>query len=318
MAITLQQAKAIVNDDVTSAVIDEICRKSYLLSNMQFDDAVYPAGNGGALTYSYYRVSSAPSADFRSLNSDYTAQTVSKTKNTVDVKMFGGSFNIDRVIAKSNLEEEVDFQAKQMIEQTIALFNDTLINGDTTVDSDAFDGLETALTGSSTEFNGGLSPTAIDLSTSAKVDSNYKLFLDMLDQFILGLDGKPSALLGNTAVISKIRACARRTGTYGETIQDLGVQALCYDGIPIIDMGNKSGSNNPVCATTTGVTSLYAVRLGLDALHGISIKDASPVNVWLPDFNTSGAVKQGDIEMATAIALKKTSSAGVFRNITVA
>lgn len=314
MAITLQQAKAITNDEVTNAVIDEICRKSYLLGNIQFDDAVYPAGNGGALSYSYYRLGAVPSAAFRGVNENFEAQTINKTKHNVDLKMFGGSFNIDRVIAKSNLEDEVDFQAKQMVEQTIALFNDTLINGDTDTD-DAFDGLEAALTGTSSEFNKG--STSIDLSTANSVDTNYHKFLDMLDQFILGLNGKPTALLGNTALISKIRACARRTNAYGETIHDLGVQAMTYDGIPIIDMGKKSGSTNPVCATTSGVTSLYAVRLDIDALHAISMKDSSPVKVWLPDFNTAGAVKQGEIEMTTAIALKKTDSAGIFRNIKV-
>lgn len=315
MAITLQQAKAITNDEVTNAVIDEICRKSYLLDNILFDDAVYPAGNGGALSYSYYRLGTIPSAAFREVNESFTAQTLNKTKYSVDLKMFGGSFNIDRVVAKSNLEDEVDFQAKQMVEQTIALFNDTLINGDRDSNDDAFDGLEAALAGTSAEFNTG--STSIDLSTSDSIDTNYLEFLDMLDQFILGLNGKPTALMGNTALISKIRACARRTGAYGETIQDLGVQAMTYDGIPIIDMGKKSGSTDPVCATNSGVTSLYAVRMDIDALHAICMKDTSPVRVWLPDFDTAGAVKQGEIEMATAIALKKTDSAGIFRNIKV-
>ena len=66
------------------------------------------------------------------------------------------------------------------------------------------------------------------------------------------------------------------------------------------------------------MTELYAVRLGLDGLHGVSLQAQSPVKVWLPDFTTSGAVKKGEVEMIAAMALKSTTAAGVFRKIKVA
>lgn len=316
MAITLEQAKALLTDEISQSVIDEFRKSNYLMENMVFDDAVYPAGNGGALSYSYYRLTTLPSADFRAINSNYTSQTINKTKYTVDLKAFGGSFNIDRVLAKSSIIDEVAFQSKQMIKQTIALFNDTIINGDTSEDGDSFDGLEKALDGSSTEFNGDSGDSAIDIS-AANIDTNYKKFLDMLDEFILSLDGTPSVLMGNTTLIAKIRACARRTGNIFETLDDFGRQIVTYGGIPLIDMGNKSGSTNPVIATTSGETNLYAVRLGLDAFHGICMRDSSPIRIWLPDFETAGAVKQGEVEMVAAVALKDTKTAGVFRQIKV-
>ena len=43
----------------------------------------------------------------------------------------------------------------------------------------------------------------------------------------------------------------------------------------------------------------------------------SPIRVWMPNFETAGAGKRGEVEMTAAIALKSTRSAGVFRNIKV-
>ena len=48
---------------------------------------------------------------------------------------------------------EVEVQARQMVQSVQTLFNDTIIHGDTSKDSKAFDGLSKALTGTSTEYN---------------------------------------------------------------------------------------------------------------------------------------------------------------------
>jgi len=43
----------------------------------------------------------------------------------------------------------------------------------------------------------------------------------------------------------------------------------------------------------------------------------APVQSWLPDFKTAGAVKTGEVEMVAAVALKATKAAGAFRRIKV-
>jgi hypothetical protein len=106
---------------------------------------------------------------------------------------------------------------------------------------------------------------------------------------------------------------------YQTTKNDFGQQIEHYGIIPFVDLGAKSGSNDPVIATdgATGETSLYAARLGLDGFHGISMAGVSPINTWLPNFKEAGAVKKGEVEMVSAIALKATKAAGVFRKIKV-
>lgn len=101
------------------------------------------------------------------------------------------------------------------------------------------------------------------------------------------------------------------------TTNDLGMKIEKYGNIALVDMGTKAGSNTDVVGTASGVTSLYAGRLGLDGLHGISMAGVAPIQTWLPDFSTAGAVKKGEVEMVAAIALKASKAAGVFRNIKV-
>ncbi len=320
MAITLAEASKNIQDDLQSGVIDEFRKSSWIMDHITFDDVVSPVGGGATMTYSYARLKTQPTAGFRAVNSEYSPTTVEKELFHTTLKVFGGAYEIDRIIANmGGIVSEVDLQQAQKIKAANALFNDTFINGDSGVDENAFDGLEKALAGSSTEYNGGSSGAIIDLSTSAAITENYMQFLDMLDEFLSGLDGTPSFIGGNAKLIAKIRACARRASMYQTLKNDFGQQVEAYGNTPFVDLGAKAGSNEDVVSTssTDGTTSLYVARLGLDGLHAVSMAGQPPVKTWLPDFSTSGAVKKGEVEMTAAIALKATKAAGVFRKIKV-
>jgi len=317
MAVTLAQAKLNVQDDLQAGVIDEFSKSSFLFNNLTFDDVVSPTGGGATLTYGYTRLITQPTAAFREVNNEYVPQEVTKQRYTTDLKVFGGSFQVDRIIANmGGIVDEVTLQLQQKIKAAGALFNDTVINGDSAVDSKAFDGLEKAVTGSSTEYTPG---STIDLSTSALVTTNYVAFLDLLDEFLMGLDGTPSFIGGNTKLIAKLRACARRAGMYQVTKNDFGQQVEAYGVVPFVDLGAKAGTNNPVVSTdgVSGETSLYAARLGLDGFHGISMAGVAPIQSFIPDFSIPGAVKTGEVEMVAAVALKSTKAAGILRKIKV-
>ena len=319
MAITLAEAKKNVQDDLQMGVIDEFQKNNWILEHITFDDCVSPTGGGATPTYAYTRLLTQPTAAFRAINTEYTPQEVTRKHYTCDIKVFGGAYEIDRVLANfGGIVSEVELQQAQKIKAAQALFNDTFINGDSATDANAFDGLDKAVTSSSTEFNAGTGASVIDLSTSAMIDTNYKVFLDMLDEFLMSLDGTPSFIAGNTKMIAKLRACARRASMYQTTKNDWGTQVESYGNIPFIDMKAKAGSNDDVIATDgDGKTSLYVARLGLDGLHAVSFAGVAPVQTWLPDFSTAGAVKKGEVEMNAAIVLKATKAAGVFRNIKV-
>lgn len=318
MAVTLAQAKLNVQDDLQAGIIDEFAKSSFILNNIPFADVVSPTGGGATLTYAYTRQITQPTAAFRKVNAEYTPSEVQKQRYTTDLKVFGGAFEIDRIIAgMGGIVDEVAWQANQKVKAASALFSDTIINGNTSTNEDVFDGLDVALTGSATEVNA--SGTTIDLSTSANVTTNYMAFLDTLDEFLGELDGTPDALLVNSKMAAKLRAVARRAGMYQTTKDNFGRQVEMYGNIPFVDVGAKAGSNDPIIATgsSNGETSIYAVRFGMDAFHAISMAGQPPVKIWLPNFTSAGAVKKGEVEMVAGCALKTTKSCGVLRKIKV-
>lgn len=313
MAVTLAQAKLNVTDDLQAGIIDEFAKSSFILNNIPFHDCVSPVGGGATLTYGYTRLITQPTADFRAVNSEYTPSEVQKQRYTTDLKVFGGSYEIDRIIAgMGGIADEVALQASQKVKAASALFSDTLINGDSATNPLVFDGLDVAVTGTDTEYKGDV----IDLSTSDAVDANYKKFVDQLDEWIYSMEGI-DAILCNAKMAAKFRAIARRMGMYQVTKNDFGQKVEHYGSIPFVDLGAKAGSNDPIVKIEGGNTSLYAVRFGLDGFHAISMAGHAPVKTWLPDFTTAGAVKKGEVEMVAGCALKSTKAAGAFRNIKV-
>jgi hypothetical protein len=106
-------------------------------------------------------------------------------------------------------------------------------------------------------------------------------------------------------------------GMYQMTKNDFGQPVEYYGNIPFVDIGAKAGSNDPIIGINSGITSLYAVKFGMDGFHAISMAGQAPVKTWLPDFSTAGAVKRGEVEMVAGCALKSTKAAGAFRNIKV-
>ena len=313
--VTLAQAKLNVQDDIQAGIIDEFAKSSYLLNALPFDDCVSPLSGGATLTYGYTRLVTQPTAAFRAVNEEYTPQEVKKQRYTVDLKIFGGAFEIDRIIAgMGGIVDEVQLQAAQKAKAASALFCDTVINGDSATNAKAFDGLDVALTGTDTEVTAA---TTTDLSTSALVTTNYMAFLDEFDEFLSNLNGTPDALLMNSKMAAKMRAVARRAGMYQTTQDAYGRTVEQYGGIPFVDLGAKPGSNDPIIGITAGKTDIYAVRFGLDAFHAISMAGQPPVRMWLPDFSTAGAVKKGEVEMTAAVALKTSKSCGVLRGTKV-
>ena len=315
MAVTLAQAKLNVTDDLQLGIIDEFAKSSFIMNNIPFADCVSPVGGGATLTYGYTRLITQPVAEFRAVNGEYNTHEVAKQRYTTDLKVFGGAFEVDRIIAgMGGIADEVALQSAQKVKAASALFSDTMINGNSSKDALVFDGLDVAVTGTDTEH---IPAAAIDLSTSDKVTANSTAFVDELDEWLGGLEGV-DAILCNAKMAAKFRAVARRMGVYQITKNDFGQKVEHYGEIPFVDLGAKPGSNDPIIGIDeNGETAVYAVRFGMDGFHAISMAGQPPVKIWLPDFSTAGAVKKGEVEMVAGCALKSTKAAGVFRKIKV-
>lgn len=317
MAITLSQAQELSDSKLTKHVIDEF-RKSTLLDKLPFDNCVKPQG-GKTMAYVYNRVTTLPTADVRAINAEYTPQETATSQRTVNLKVFGGSFQVDRVIASDETQvvDHVMFQIAQKAKATIAKFHDMFINGDSGIGAGTeFDGLDKAVTGSTTE----LIPTApIDLNSSADIDSNWKAFLDNLRRLRALMDGAPTLYLMNNDMLSVFQSVMDRAGINLASKDNFGNETYQWGPSLVMALGDKPGTSNPVIETAVaGTTSIYAVRLALDGVHGVSPEGSKLVKEYLPDMTLPGAVKTGEVEMVAAMAVKATRSAAVLRDVLIA
>ena len=321
MAITLAEAKVGMADKVDQQIVDMFRRSSLLLDNMVFDNVISPGTGGSTLTYGYIQLKSPATASVRTVGSEYVPGEAKKEKKTANAIIMGGSFQMDRVIQNTaGAANEMAFQAEQKIKATANYFHNLVINGTGENEGEGyitgtFDGLKKLLSGTANEITSNVS-----LKTSTELDENYNAFLDEMDSFISTLDGTPSMLLMNRAMLVKLRSIARRAGYYERTQDDFGRTVETYAGVPMVDMGQYFNGTavEDVVATEGGKTAIYAVSLGLDGFHGISPMGDGVVQSYLPDLNAPGAVKTGEVELVAGVVLKNTLKAAVLKDIAIA
>lgn len=322
MAITLADAALNTQDAYDTTVINEFRKASALLDILQWEDAVNPAGGGATLTYSYRRQENQRRAQFRPLNTEYEPEHVTTKKISVDLAELGGSYELDRRIAYLGpaATNEIALQTANVIQATTAKFTDAVINGDTAVDAAGFDGLDKALTGSTTESTEGF-----DLSQPITQDNAFNA-IDAIDELTSVLDGPVTALVCNRVMFNKLRAAGRRANMHvispvaGLTQNNgIDVHRELFGSAVLIDAGTKDGTNDPVIPIEAdGTTSIYAVRIGLNGFHGVTTAGGNIVRTKFPDYSTPGAVKTGEAYLENvAVALKTTKAAAVLRGVKV-
>lgn len=325
MAITLAEAKVGMADKVDQKVVDTFRRSSLLLDKLVFDNAISPGTGGSTLTYGYIQLKTPSTAAVRQINSEYTAGEAKREEKATKAVVMGGKFQIDRVlIGTAGAVDELAFQTEQKVKATANYFNNLVINGNKSNSGtgvlNTFDGLDKLLTGTETEIT-----STVDVSTEALMNANYNALLDEVDGFLSTLDGKPSMLLMNNKMLSKMRSAARRAGYYSKTRDEFGRQVETYNDIPMYDMGKYYNGTNTVdiipetAATQSaeGKTDIYAVTIGLDGFHGVSPTGSKVINSYMPDLSKPGAVKDGEVELVAGVALKNTNKAGVLRGIKI-
>jgi len=316
MALTLAEAKVGMADKVDQMVIDEFRRSSQLLDLLVFDDAVSPGTGGSTLVYGYQKLKTPSTAGFRGINEEYSNNEAKREKATAELKIFGGNYKLDRVIIKTaGAVDELNLQMVQKIKAASNLFHYTAINGDADANEEEFDGLDKLLKGSSTVF-----VSAVDISTAAKLDSNYNAFLDEVTEWLASLEEKPTSLLMNSKMLAKMKNVARRAGYYSRTEDAFGRSVDNWDNIPMLDLAKYfDGTNNVECVPINGEgeTAIYAICVGLEGFHAVSPNGETGISHNEPDMNRPGVMKEGDVEAVMAVVLKNTLRAGALKGIKV-
>lgn len=335
MPITLNQMKVGMADKISQKVIDTFVRESEVLELLPFDNSVSPSG-GSTLTYGYVQKKLPSTAAFRALNTEYAASQATVEDKYVNLKVFGGKFEIDRVIKDAEgMYNNMAMQMEEKIIAAVGTFHNAMINGDAAVDAKCFDGLDKFLVGQKTEYN---TDNVIDLSTMEKLKANADVFYEALLKLINSTGAQ--ALMVNADMKTKIQTVARILGYKTESEEAFGrvITSIGEGKVRLIDLKNvvtvkgegedAVPDETPVIGVktrtvagseTTGITDIFAVKFStLDGFHGVSLTGNNAIKKFLPDFNTPGAVKEGEVEMVACVALKNVKSAGVLRNIKIA
>lgn len=316
MAITLAQSKVGMADKVDQMVIDQFRRNSYILDRITFDNAVSPGTGGSTLTYGYIQLKTPSKAGGRAINAEYTASVAEREKKTTDIQIMGGAFEIDRVIAStSGAVDEVAFQLEQLSKATINRFQNLFINGKKSVSTE-FDGIDTLVEGTDTDFT-----TTADL-TGDMTDAKADAICQELDGAIARMMRKPDAIIANWKTLVKLKSAARKLQYNTRSEDAFGRPVDGYNGIPFVDLeqvydGTTSKDIVPVDATK-GTTNIYLVAFGMDAVHGVSPKGEKVINTILPNFTLAGAVKKGEVELLTTIAAKNSRAIARIKGVKVA
>lgn len=318
MPVTLAQIQETELPDIDYNNIDETRRRSPLLDLLTFEDSVLPDTAGGSLERSYTRTKTHRPAHTRQENTEYPAFEATKEKVSTSLVPMGARYNLDRVYARLGgaSVNQLQFQADEARTSTIQKFHDLFINGvaaDFSEPVPEFDGLDAIVTGTSTESLGpGDTPWDFDTITDKAGAMAAKR---ALNRWISSFDARPTLLFVNKEGQEWLEQIGDWIGYYTETSDTFGQTVTNFKGIPFLDLGDKDGSAEPVISTSDdGVTSIYAARLGLDAVHAYSVNGSQVLQEWLPDYTVAGAVKPGEIELGpVAIAAKRTKAVGAFR-----
>lgn len=322
MPMTLNEMKVGMSDKVSQQVVDLFVRNSEVLELLPFDNCVSPSG-GSTLTYGYVQKKLPSTTAFRAINTEYASSQATVEKKTVDLKVFGGAFEIDRVIKDAEgMYNNMSLQVEEKILSAIGTFHNAMINGDASVDALTFDGLDKFLVGQSTEFN---TDGNIDLSTMALLKENADVFYEALLKLINTTGAH--ALMCNGDMKTKIQTVARILGykteseeAFGRTITTIGEgKVRIIDLKNVVTVAGDAAVETPIIGVgETGLTDIYAVRFGVnDGFHGVTLTGSKAIHQFMPDFKTPGAVKKGEVEMVACVALKNVKAAGVLRNVKI-
>lgn len=320
MAVTLAEAQVNTQDDVSFAIIEETRRKSWLLDQMTFDDCVNPSGGGSTLTYGYTRLVTMAPAAFRAYNTEYTPGKATRARFTVDLKPLGGSFEIDRALARLGpaATNEEAFQFDQLIKSVRDQFQNAIINGD--IDrvggdnSAGFDGLSKALRGSTTELNANatLDWTAATINTEALAQTA----LDSLDELVGLVDGGASALIGNDKAIARVRSIARRAGYYTRSEDALGRVVEKFGNAVLVDLGFNNAGGSVISLGNRDVdssiwnTTITGVPTGGDFTVTVAVDGAAAVESGTIAFDASNTVMKNAIAAMSNVGTNNVTVTG--------
>lgn len=163
---------------------------------------------------------------------------------TTNLKVFGGAFDLDRVLInneKQVVTNQLVFQMDQKIKAVRALFNDWFVNGDSATDAKSFDGLNKAIKGTKTDHT---LKAVLDMSSAEAIEKNWKSFLYYIRQTLKLMDGTPDIMVVNDDMFAVFQTVADYSAQFTATKSNLGSEIVTYGNTKIMKMGINQEKHN--------------------------------------------------------------------------
>jgi hypothetical protein len=258
MAVTLNEAAVLSEDDLQRGVLETFVQESVVLDRIPF---LGIQGNA----YAYNKEASLPGVEFRNVNEAYTESTGTVNQASESLVILGGDADVDRFIVQTrgNLNDQRAIQTGLKVKALTYKFQDHFVNGDVATEPKGFDGLKKRLTGSQVLTSTGpiLDPADTNVAQA---------FFDELEELLAAVKGGADVLYTNRAVIARVKSAGRRLGGVEMVREDLtGKRVVTWNGIPLLDLGQKPDGSDIIPldedpTATDGGTSIYAVKFGTD------------------------------------------------------
>lgn len=339
--VTLNEVMKLMGDDWRKDITNDFIRTGYFSKHITFHSLKNPYTGGSGLRHRFTRLQRTAPINGRMVNQMYTPQRVDTISETVDVKYFGGTFELDRILADAGtLEPEVYLQMSQLAQSCSYYFDQQCIIGHSETHPTEFDGILTIARAYGREHT-PVTPSGnntIDIFHTQDAQAGnvpysirYKDFLFAMDEWLSTFDRRPTFLMGNRRMIACLRQVAREVGVYQTTKDQWGNNVETYDGIELVRTSWKveqsieqDGTFNiqreEILPTNEDGTSvLIAGRFGRDAIYGICPSIGNIIRTWYPNYggNNVKPVQEAGVEMAGAMVVNRLESIGVLTNIKI-
>lgn len=265
MAITLTEAAKLSTTDLQKGVLETFVQTSPVLDRLPMLEI---EGNA----YAYNSEATLPGVEFRAVNGSYSESTGTVNQKSETLAILGGDADVDRFIqqTRSNLNDQRATQTAMKVKAISYKFQDTFINGDSSTDTNSFDGLKKRLTGNQVI---DAAPNGLNVVGSSNADIHT--FLDKLDELLAavpGINGTNGAIYANAKIIRKIASALRHVSLDAVLMEDIaGKRTIQWNGIPILDLGATAAASPvdilPLAetqGTANNASSIYAVKFGAD------------------------------------------------------
>ena len=251
MALTLTESAKLSQDMLLTGVIETIVKDSPVLQAIPFIEVV---GNG--LTYNQEKT--LPSVAFYEPGDTWDESTPTFTQVTANLKILGGDADVDNFVkaTRSNLQDLEATVVALKAKATQQTFDTTFIDGNSTTNSKAFDGID---------------KLAVATQTVSMGANGGALTLDKLDEAIDKVrGGKPDMLIMSRRSRRKLSSLGRTAGS-GVVVADrnqFGMMTDYYDGIPV--GVSDFVSDAKTVGTSRDCSTVYAVQWGEGAVSGLT------------------------------------------------